>query len=347
MNAFVRFNTDHYTETSPDNFTPSTAFNNLNTPNVTIGLQNTFSSNFFNDARFGFDRAEFSQGQNTPFPFALQITPFGTIDSPSGSIRNDNSFTGLDDATFMRGVHNIKAGFTVRRVQENKASPNTPDETIEYNSTATFLQNLIDSDSYAGAVPVTGQRLTEYFAYVMDQFKLGQTLNLNLGVRYENFGVDHEVLNRFINADPINCPNVICASNTPWYYTSNLLFSPRIGVIWSPAQFGGKVAIRSASASITASVSLAASVNRSATSRQNTLSIRRKLQALDIRCLRTSVWPHIVTHQPPLQFIARSQTSMSERSLCSRRSRNRQSGRSLTSELGGHICFQQYYGERY
>jgi hypothetical protein len=244
MSAFARYNTDHYTETAPDNFNPSTAFNNLNTPNATIGVQNTFSPNIFNDARFGFDRAEFSQGQNTPFTFALQITPFDTIDSPSGSIRNDNSYTGLDDITFVRGNHTIKAGFTVRRVQENKASPNTPDETIEYNSTATFLDNLIDSDSYAGAVPVTGQRLTEYFGYVMDQFKLGPTLNLNLGVRYENFGVDHEVLGRGINADPINCPGVICSSSTPWYHPSNLQFSPRIGVIWSPAAFSGKMAVR-------------------------------------------------------------------------------------------------------
>src|SRR5215471_3125682 len=132
MSAFARYNTDHYTETAPDNFNPSTAFNNLNTPNATIGVQNTFSPTIFNDVRFGFDRAEFSQGQNTPFTFALQITPFDTIDSPSGSIRNDNSFTGLDDITFVHGNHTIKAGFTVRRVQENKASPNTPDETIEY-----------------------------------------------------------------------------------------------------------------------------------------------------------------------------------------------------------------------
>ncbi len=74
MTAFARCNTDHYTETAPDNFNPSTAFNNLNTSNATIGVQNTFSPMFFNDARFGFDRAEFSQGQNTPFTFALQIT---------------------------------------------------------------------------------------------------------------------------------------------------------------------------------------------------------------------------------------------------------------------------------
>ena len=249
MSAFVRFNTDHYTQTAPDTFNPSTAFNNLNTPNATVGIQNIFSPTIFNDARFGFDRAEFAQGQNTPFPFALQISPFDGIDTPSGSIRNDNSFTGLDDATFLRGRHTIKAGLTVRRVQENKASPNTPDETISYQGPDTtpdgFLANLIDSDSYAGAVPVTGQRLTEYFGYVLDQFKLGSTLNLNVGLRYENFGVDHEVLGRGINVDPINCPNVICASNIPWYYRSNLEFSPRVGIVWSPAAMNGKMAVRS------------------------------------------------------------------------------------------------------
>ncbi len=248
MSAFVRFNTDHYTQTSPDTFNPSTAFNNLNTPNATVGVQNTFTPTFLNDARFGFDRAEFAQGQNTPFAFALQISPFTGIDTPSGSTRNDNSFTGIDDATVLLGKHTIKAGFTVRRVQENKASPNTPDETISYQGPDTtpddFLANLIDSDSYAGAVPVTGQRLTEYFAYVLDEFKLGQTLNLNIGVRYENFGVDHEVLGHGINVDPINCPSVICAPNVPWYEPSNLEFSPRIGLIWSPASLGGKTAIR-------------------------------------------------------------------------------------------------------
>ncbi|MBT9330614.1 TonB-dependent receptor [Paracidobacterium acidisoli] len=251
MNAFVRFNTDHYTETAPDTFTPSTAFNDLNTPNATIGIQNTFTPTFLNDARYGFDRAEFAQGQDTPFLFALQIAPFTGIDTPSGSVRNDNSFTGIDDATLLRGRHTIKMGITVRRVQENKASPNTPDETISYQGPEQkgtpddFLKNLIDSDSYAGAVPVTGQRLTEYFGYVLDQFKLGSTLNLNVGLRYENFGVDHEVLGRGLNVDPINCPNVVCPSNIPWYYQSNLEFSPRVGVIWSPAIFNGKTVFRS------------------------------------------------------------------------------------------------------
>lgn len=246
--AFGRFNTDQYTDTAPDTFNPSTAFTNEDTPNAEIGLQSTITPRFLNDARYGFDRGNFSQGQSTPFAFALQITPFTSIDNPSGSVRTDNSFTGIDDATFLRGKHTIKAGITVRRVQENKASPNFPDETISYDGPDTkpdgFLQNLINTDSYAGAVPVTGQRLTEYFGYVLDQFKVGRTLNLNLGVRYENFGVDHEVLGRGINVDPVNCPNVICAPSVPWYDRSNLLFSPRIGVIWSPDSLRQKTVFR-------------------------------------------------------------------------------------------------------
>jgi hypothetical protein len=244
MSAFVRFNTDHYTQTAPNNLPPATGFNNLNTPNATIGIQNTFSPRIFNDFRYGFNRAEFLQGQSTPFAFALQISPFSSIGNPSGSIRNDNSFTIVDDVTFLIGKHNLKSGVTVRWVQENKASPNTPDETIAYTSTDTFLKNLIDSNTYNGTVPLTGQRLTEYFGYVMDQFKLSSTVNLNLGLRYEYFGVDHEVLGRGRSVDPLNCPNVLCPSNIGWYSPNLLDLSPRLSATWSPERLHGKTVFR-------------------------------------------------------------------------------------------------------
>lgn len=244
MNAFVRVNTDHYTQIAPNGLAPSTGFNNLNTPNATIGLQNTFTPRFYNDFRYGFNRAEFSQGQTTPFPFALSISTFTSIGNPAGSIRNDNSFTALDDATFLYGRHTLKAGITVRRVQENKASPNSPDETIAYVDYTTFLQNKIDSDTYNGQVPVTGQRMTSYFGYVMDQFKLSPTINLNLGLRYEYFGVNHEVLGRGQLVDPLHCAAVICPAGTAWYDPNLADFSPRVSGTWSPAALRGKFVVR-------------------------------------------------------------------------------------------------------
>lgn len=244
MNAFFRFNTDHYTQTAPNGLAPSTGFNNLNTPNVTLGVQNTFSPRFYNDFRYGFNRAEFLQGQTTPFPFALQIGTFSSIGNPSGSIRNDNSFTAVDDATYLYGRHTLKAGVTVRRVQENKASPNSPDETIAYTDYTTFLQNKIDSDTYNGQVPVTGQRMTSYFGYIMDQFKLSATVNLNLGLRYEYFGVNHEVLGRGQLVDALHCARIICPVGMAWYDPNLANFSPRLSGTWSPASLHGKFVVR-------------------------------------------------------------------------------------------------------
>jgi hypothetical protein len=244
MSAFVRFNTDQYSQNGPNNLPPATGFTTLGTPNATIGIQNTFSERFYDDFRYGFNRAAFLQGQTTPFSFALQISPFTSIGNPSGSIRNDNSFSIVDDANFLVGKHALKAGVTVKWVEENKASPSSPDETIAYTSPTTFLQNLIDSNSYNGTVPLTGQRLTEYFGYIMDQYKVGRSLNLNLGVRYEYFGVDHEVLGRGVSVDPLHCLNVICPSAMRWYSPNLLDLSPRLSAAWSPVALHGKTVFR-------------------------------------------------------------------------------------------------------
>jgi hypothetical protein len=244
MTAFLRFDTDEYYQNAPDGLPPSTGFTKVAAPNAIIGIQNTFSSRIFNDFRYGFNRDAFQQGQTTPFAFALQISPFTSIGNPSGSIRNDNTFTIVDDLSFLVGKHALKAGVTARWVEENKASPNSPDDTLAYVSTTTFLQNLIDSDTYNGTVPLTGQRMTEYFGYIMDQYKLSSTLNLNIGLRYEYFGVDHEELGRGINVDPINCPNVVCPNNIGWYSPNLADFSPRLSAAWSPAQLQGKMVLR-------------------------------------------------------------------------------------------------------
>ena len=53
----------------------------------------------------------------------------------------------------------FKAGITVRRIQENKASPSVADEVYTYTSLDNFTKNVMDSASYAGVDPVTGQRM--------------------------------------------------------------------------------------------------------------------------------------------------------------------------------------------
>ena len=242
--AFIRYSTDHYAVQTPGNLT-GLGFTTLTTPNIVLGATTAFSAYFMNNVRFGFNRAAFTQGETNTLPYSVVVTgAFTNLDDATGSVRNDNSFTFVDDATFVHGRSTIKAGVTVRRIQENKASPSVADEIYTFASTTNFMNNLMDSDSYAGIVPLTGQRMTQSFGYIVDQFQFSRQLTLNAGMRYEYFGVDHEVQGRGIVVDPLNCTNVICPTGTGWYRPNLTDFSPRLSLAYSPERLRGKAVIR-------------------------------------------------------------------------------------------------------
>jgi len=127
MSIFGRFNDDNYTTIQPDAINPLTAFHNESEPSAVIDVQNTFSPTILNDFHYGFNRTASLEGQSTELPFLLNITPFTTLDTPSGTTRNDNTFSFIDNATLLHGKHTIKAGVSYIALQENKASPNSPD----------------------------------------------------------------------------------------------------------------------------------------------------------------------------------------------------------------------------
>jgi len=241
---FLRYSTDHYAVVTPGDLT-GLGFTTLTTPNIVMGVQNAFSSTFMNNARFGFNRAAFTQGETNTLPYSVVVTgAFTKLDDATGSVRYGNSFTFVDDATIVRGRSTIRAGITVRRIQENKSSPSVADEIYTFASTTNFQNNLMDSDSYAGTVPLTGQRMTEYFGYVLDQMQLSPQLTIDAGLRYEYFGVDHEVQGRGIIVDPLGCANVICPAGSQWYQPNLADFSPRLSVSYSPTALKGKSVIR-------------------------------------------------------------------------------------------------------
>jgi hypothetical protein len=242
--AFIRYSTDHYNVLTPGDLTGQ-GFTTLTTPNIVIGVQNLFGPTLTNTARFGFNRAAFTQGEYNTLPYSVIVTgAFSTLDDATGSVRYDNSLTWLDDATLVRGRSTIKAGVTVRHIQENKASPNVADEVYTYSSISDFKNNIMDTDAYAGVVPMTGQRMTQSFGYVLDEFQFSPEFTVNAGLRYEYFGVDHEVEGRGIIVDPLNCPQVTCPAGTGWYRPNLVDFSPRVSAEYSPRALNGKSVIR-------------------------------------------------------------------------------------------------------
>ena len=96
----------------------------MDPPNAVIDVQHTFSPTILNDARVGFNRDNYVDVGDGKTPYSVSITGFAGYSLGDHSSRIDNSYSFIDNATFNKGRHTIKAGVEIRRMQENKLHPN-------------------------------------------------------------------------------------------------------------------------------------------------------------------------------------------------------------------------------
>jgi hypothetical protein len=247
---FVRFSTDEFASTSPNgievgpNNQLSGQYNGLIAPNAVIDVTHVFSPTLFTDGRVGFNRDEYHEGGDQILPYNIAVTGFSTLTTPATDDRYDTSFSGVDDTTYVTGRHTIKFGGLVRRVQENKNTPKIPVITATYLSETNFENNLMDSYAYQGYQTMNGQRQTELAGYIMDTFKVQPNLTITAGLRYDYWGVDHEVFGRGVVVDPGTCPNLVCPGGTSWYKPDPTNIGPRLAIAWSPTKLHDKTVIR-------------------------------------------------------------------------------------------------------
>ncbi len=149
----------------------------------------------------------------------------------------------IDNLAITRGRHTVKFGGEIRRARVNVADPAIDTISVTYADRNTFLANRVDSVAITGGSAVLGTRKTYYFAYVQDDYKITPTLTLNLGLRYEYYGINREVNDRYRVFD-LNACKGFCPQGTPWYFPDRNNFDPRLGFAWSPAALKGRTVIR-------------------------------------------------------------------------------------------------------
>ena len=214
--------------------------------NSVIALTHAFSPTLLNDFRFGFNRGTTNTIFLNPTGSLNAIAVAGLTSLNNGRISTGvgNSFSWLDDLTWVKGRNVIKAGVQIRRLQMNQGS--SAFGTITYSSLASFAANQANRASITGEYPVNGLRKTQLVGYVQDEFKWRPTFTVNLGLRYNYFGIFHEVQGRGDPFDFDTCgPQGYCgvgASFGPHNYGD---FDPRISFAWAPAKYGGRTVIRS------------------------------------------------------------------------------------------------------
>jgi hypothetical protein len=237
---FGRYNVDDGVNVSPrsvmfgdvqnDNFRPS---------NFVMEFQRVFSPSVVNEWKAGFNRSTLHRFTYGTLPTSVAVAGFMTLNQSNGLVENGTSYSLIDNLAITRGRHTLKLGIEIRRAHVNVADPTNDSLSITYSNRANFLANRVDSVAITGGADVLGTRKTYYYGYAQDDFKVRHNLTLNLGLRYEYYGVNREVHDIYRVFDLYTCRG-FCPHGTPWYFPDRNNFDPRIGLAWSL----GKTVIR-------------------------------------------------------------------------------------------------------
>jgi hypothetical protein len=197
-----------------------------------LGFNRTFSIN--TDANFGADILSqlgiqgIENPNNDPAISGFPQFSFGGAIPIAGSTNRNQSYTAqntyqaIDNLSWFRGRHTIKAGVDIRRLQVN--SGNNPltirgtysfDDRLTGLAYANFLLGWPSGASRGIARPAAYPRSTYSGFYIQDDFKLHQRVTLNYGVRYEYQTPWVEKFDRIFTFDPATGSMVTAGSSIP------------------------------------------------------------------------------------------------------------------------------------
>jgi hypothetical protein len=196
------------------------------------------------DPSFAFVPGEFA-GAVQAVPGVTDFLGAPTAQGPLPSSRSLfwNSFQGSDDAFLTKGIHSLKFGGVIERMQDNEISFGNINGIFRFDSLVNFLTNHphVFQGTRTIPLPEDGLRQTLLGAYAQDDIRLQKNLTFNAGVRYEMVTVPTEAHNRISNLPDLTAaqPHV----GQPFFLNPTLRnFEPRLGLAWNPS--GGKTLVR-------------------------------------------------------------------------------------------------------
>jgi hypothetical protein len=233
--------------------------------NYFLALQRTFSPRVLNEVKAFVNRAPFINPQASPLNYAVQTNEWITINNDNADHEVGTTYGVIDNLTFVRGRHTFKTGMEIRRVRLNQGK--TADNTLNFadnsgTANTAFVDATLYGISFTAPWCCHKLRRTFYMPYFQDEWKITPNLTLNLGLRWEYYGVANEAdnattvfdLNQFHGVClgsgstngpfpvPINTPE--CPKNPALYNPDYKNFDPRVGVAWAPSALHGKTVIR-------------------------------------------------------------------------------------------------------
>ena len=269
---FGSYQYDFATATQPDPANDVLVGNSTGRAYVALEETHIFSSQVVNSARFGLNRSlHTAQGEKAINPLASnlalgespgadnpQIDVSGFVSAQPGLNQIErldffeNSYQGYDDLFWTRGIHSLKMGFAVERVQLNAFDP-APAGEIAFGSLANAGSNgFLTNNPIFLAAPLPSApfihfnfRSSIFGGYFQDDVRLKPTLTLNLGLRYEMSTVPSEIHGHLSALhSPIGQTFAdTIVGKTVFNNPTKRNFEPRVGFAWDPFR-NGKTSVR-------------------------------------------------------------------------------------------------------
>jgi outer membrane receptor protein involved in Fe transport len=235
----------------------------------------TFSPTVLNEFRAGFDRENVSQlstltntgftiqslginGLNVGGPNGRPLRPneegFPIIniagylgmgsDLAASNLDNSQTYQIVDNLTFVKGKHTLRFGGDIRKLYDNATTNNWPFGSMSFTGdisgdpAAAFMLGYPRTTLTPEGVPITKARQWRSALYVQDDWKVTPKLTLNLGARWDRFGVPTDVNGVTRTLDfSTNPPHFIPPPgqvlHNLWDIT-NRDISPRFGFAYNP-----------------------------------------------------------------------------------------------------------------
>jgi Carboxypeptidase regulatory-like domain len=246
---------------------PGDKLQTINHPaNYLLALQHTFATNLFNETKVYVNRSPFHNPQASVLPYAVSTNAFVTLNNDNADIEVGTTYGVVDNLIWTHGRHAFKTGIEIRRVRLNQGK--TADNNLSFadssgNDETAFATAQLFGISFTAPWCCHKYRRTFYMPYFQDEWKVTPNFTVNLGLRWEYYGVAEEADNRTTVFDfnefhgvclgsgsrngpyptPINTP--ACPKNPALYNPDYRNFDPRVSVAWAPDVFHGKTVIRS------------------------------------------------------------------------------------------------------
>jgi hypothetical protein len=272
--VFFRYTQAHITNPSINVFTLGNPGLAIDEPmkNIVANWVHTFNPNLLNEARFGISTVKFNQTSDVgglgnlaqqigitggnAFAPGLPAINIGSISFGTNDLLQQfGTGTGqiVDNLIITRGRHTIKTGFQYWRERQNYSYPGNNGVLGTFNISqatgspqADFWLGLVGGGGRDAGAAEFGTRGNTFGAFVQDDWRVTNTLTLNIGLRFEDHGPMYEIKNREVNFGLYTGTLEVEQGNNALYdnYLGKGDWLPRFGFAWSPTALAGKAVIR-------------------------------------------------------------------------------------------------------